>query len=88
MGNITSEKNSAGTEIDYGYNNRNLIEKITNGRKQEKTKSYDAAGKPSEINAPEGKTSYTYDGNGNVLTVTDKERINNYFPLLLHENAG
>ncbi|MBQ9199999.1 MAG: hypothetical protein IJ141_07435, partial [Lachnospiraceae bacterium] len=72
---LIKEKLSIGTEYNYEYNADNLLSSYTNGRNQETTYEYDKLGRITSLTDELGTISYTYDGCGNVLTVseTDKE---------------
>lgn len=68
---LVSESTSSNGTIAYGFNSINLISQMTNARNQQRTYSYDDAGRISSFTDVEGTTAYTYDANDNILTVTD-----------------
>ena len=71
MGRLTSESTVSGGTKSYEYNELNIRKKITNARGQVRQIFYDAMGRITGYNSPEGSVSYTYDVSGNVLTVVD-----------------
>ena len=71
MGRLTSESTVSGGTKSYEYNELNVRKKITNARGQVRQIFYDAMGRITGYNSPEGSVSYTYDVSGNVLTVVD-----------------
>lgn len=68
---LVSQTQSSGGIITYTYNNRGLRAQMTNARGQVTTYQYDDAGRLASFTDPAGTVSYTYDPNGNVLTVND-----------------
>ncbi len=72
MGRLISETTSAGGVITYGYNALGVKEQVTNAKGQKRNISYDALGRVTGYVSEEDSVSYTYDENGNVLTVRDK----------------
>ena len=72
MGRLITESTSSGGTISYGYNALNVKEQLINARGQERRYFYDAIGRIIGYVGEEDSVSYTYDENGNVLTVTDK----------------
>ncbi|GBC59405.1 hypothetical protein DENIS_0344 [Desulfonema ishimotonii] len=70
-GRPTEQRSASGSSVKYGYDARSLMNKLTNGRNQDRTFSYDALGRITQMSDPDGAISYTYDQNSNVLTVTD-----------------
>ena len=61
------------TKTEYTYNARGLLAQETNARSQNKQYSYDALGRITEIRDAIGTIRYTYDENGNILTVSEKQ---------------
>ncbi|SHK54967.1 YD repeat-containing protein, partial [Hathewaya proteolytica DSM 3090] len=53
-----------GSQVSYGYNSRNLLSEMVNGRVQNISYEYDALGRIIKTTFPEGTVSYSYDGNG------------------------
>lgn len=74
---LIKEKLSIGTEYSYEYNADNLLSKYTNGRGQETTYEYDKLGRITSATDEIGTISYTYDGCGNVLTVSETDKDGN-----------
>ncbi len=72
LGRLETESTVSGGTKRYEYNELNILKKITNARSQVRQVFYDAMGRITGYNSPEGSVSYTYDANSNVLTVTDK----------------
>jgi len=76
-GNLVFKPTTSGKSVEYGYNALNLCTEIINGRKQKTQYSYDKAGriiKAEEYDESETLTNqidYTYDPNGNILSVKD-----------------
>ncbi|KJS02036.1 MAG: hypothetical protein VR68_03985, partial [Peptococcaceae bacterium BRH_c4a] len=70
-GRLTSSTSASGSTVSYGYDARSLLTQLTNGRGQKAEFRYDAAGRITSADYPEETVSYTYDGNGNLLTVKD-----------------
>ncbi|MBQ8923604.1 MAG: RHS repeat protein, partial [Lachnospiraceae bacterium] len=77
MHRLTKETLSIGTEYSYEYNSDNLLSKYTNGRGQETTYEYDKIGRITSATDELGTISYTYDGCGNVLTVSESDKDGN-----------
>ena len=77
MHRLTKETLSIGTEYSYEYNADNLLSKFTNGRGQETTYEYDKLGRITSAADELGTISYTYDGCGNVLTVSETDKGGN-----------
>ena len=75
MGRLISESTSSGGTITYGYNALNIKEQLTNARGQVRKFFYDAMGRITGFVGAEDSVSYTYDDNGNVLTVSDKNGV-------------
>ena len=72
MGRLIAETTSSGGTVSYGYNELNVKEQLTNARGQVRKYFHDAMGRIVGYVGAEDSVSYTYDQNGNVLTVTDK----------------
>ncbi len=72
MGRCISETTASGGTVTYGYNELNVKKQLTNARGQTREYFYDAAGRITGYVGAEDSVSYTYDENGNVLTVSDK----------------
>ena len=75
MGRLVSESTASGGTVEYTYNELNVKKQLTNARGQERKFFYDAMGRITGCITPEDSVSYTYDQNGNVLTVTDKNGV-------------
>lgn len=75
MGRLISESTASGGTITYGYNALNIKEQLTNARGQIRKYFYDAMGRITGFVGEEDTVSYTYDDNGNVLTVSDKNGL-------------
>ena len=75
MGRLIAETTSSGGSITYGYNALNVKEQLTNARGQVRKYFYDAAGRIIGFVGEEDSVSYTYDQNGNVLTVADSKGV-------------
>ena len=75
MGRLISESTASGGTITYGYNALNIKEQLTNARGQSRKYFYDAMGRITGFVGEEDSVSYTYDDNGNVLTVSDKNGL-------------
>ena len=75
MGRLIAETTSSGGSITYGYNALNVKEQLTNARGQVRKYFYDAAGRITGFVGEEDTVSYTYDQNGNVLTVADSKGV-------------
>lgn len=75
MGRLISESTASGGTITYGYNALNVKEQLTNARGQVRKFFYDAMGRITGFVGAEDSVSYTYDDNGNVLTVSDKNGV-------------
>ncbi len=73
-GRVTEEKLSIGTVSSYQYNADSLLSQYTNGRGQETKYIYDVLGRITSISDEIGTVSYTYDANGNVLTVSETDK--------------
>ena len=72
MGRLVSESTSSGGTKSYESNELNIRKKVTNARGQIRQISHDAMGRITSYTCPKGIVSYTYDANGNVLTVSEK----------------
>lgn len=75
MGRLISETTPSGGTITYGYNALNVKEQLSNARGQVRKFFYDAMGRIIGFVGAEDSVSYTYDDNGNVLTVSDKNGV-------------
>jgi len=71
-GRLVQETLATRDQVKYTYNARDLLESVTNGREQKRQFEYDAIGRLTRWTDPDGMVSYTYDKNGNVLTVIDE----------------
>ncbi|MCP4700547.1 MAG: RHS repeat protein, partial [Gammaproteobacteria bacterium] len=71
-GRLIEESSAAGGSVKYAWNARNLLEKLTNARGQERVFQYDAARRLSGFADADGTVSRAYDNNGNLLTVSDE----------------
>ena len=69
--NVTDEIIGEEYHVKYTYNAQNLAESKTNSRNQKAEYKYDLLGRIIEQKDEAGTISYTYDGNDNVLTVTE-----------------
>ena len=63
------------TKTEYTYNAQGLLAKETNARAQDTEYSYDALGRITEMKDDIGTIRYTYDENGNVLTVSETQGL-------------
>ncbi len=72
LGRKLSESTTSSGTVEYHYNSHGLMSELTNGRNQSKSFEYDSIGRIKSSTAPEGITEYTYDANGNVLTVKNE----------------
>ena len=70
--NMTDEIIGEDYHVRYTYNAQNLAESKLNSRNQKAEYKYDLLGRITEQKDEAGTISYTYDGNDNVLTVTEK----------------
>jgi len=68
---LVQETGASSDKVKYTYSARDLLESVVNGREQERQFEYYAIGRLTRWTDPNGSVSYTYDKNGNVLTVTD-----------------
>lgn len=75
MGRLISESTASGGTVNYGYNALNIKKQLTNARGQIRRFFYDAMGRITGFVGEEDSVSYTYDRNGNVLTVSDKNGL-------------
>ena len=71
MGRLFVEATPSGGTVFYEYNELNVKEQVTNARDQVRKYFHDALGRITGYVGVEDSVSYTYDANGNVLTVTD-----------------
>lgn len=69
--NLTDEIIGEDYHIRYTYNAQNLAATKTNSRDQQAVYEYDALGRITKQTDEAGVIEYTYDGNDNVLTVTE-----------------
>ena len=72
-GNVTSEKVKGGSTHSYTYTANNLLKEKENSKGQKTKYIYDKAGRIIKLTDEEGTITYTYDENGNVLTVTEEK---------------
>ena len=70
IGNLLTETTPFGGKYSYTYNDLNLLKTKTNARGQTATYDYDATGRIKSLTDQVDSTSYTYDKNGNLLTVS------------------
>ena len=70
LGNLLIETTPFGGKYTYSYNDLNLLKTKTNARGQTATYTYDAAGRIKSLKDEVDTTSYAYDKNGNLLTVS------------------
>ena len=69
--NLTDESIGTDYHVRYTYNAKNLVDARVNSRDQETVYEYDALGRLTKQTDEAGVIDYTYDANGNVLTVTE-----------------
>lgn len=70
-----------GQALDLTYNGSNLLENVINENGEILSFSYNGSSQISAVITPTGTFSYSYDGNGNLATVTkpdNKTRIYHY----------
>ncbi len=72
MGRLVSETTPTGGTVTYGYNELNVKDYIQNAKGQIRKCYYDALGRITGYICEEDTVSYTYDANGNVKTISDK----------------
>ena len=72
-GNVTSEKVKGGSIHSYTYTANNLLKEKENSKGQKTKYTYDKTGRITGLTDEEGSIHYTYDENGNVLTVTEEK---------------
>ncbi len=75
VGRLTSNTTVNAYSKDFVYNSQGLVERSINGRGQEITYQYDEAGRLVNVIDPLGTVSYTYDANGNILSVSYNSEI-------------
>ena len=71
---LVSVENAIGVVKEYDYYDNGNLKKITNGRGQETVYTYDALGRLESVTDEIGTINYTYDKNGNVITVSEKNK--------------
>ena len=69
--NVTSETVGDYYHVEYTYNGANQVKTTKNSRGQTATYEYDKAGRVTKQADEAGTITYTYDANGNVLTVSE-----------------
>ncbi|MBR1673423.1 MAG: PKD domain-containing protein [Eubacterium sp.] len=67
-------ENAIGSVKLYDYYDNGSLKKITNGRGQETVYTYDALGRLESVTDEIGTINYTYDKNGNVISVSEKNK--------------
>ncbi len=63
------------TRTEYRYNAQGLLAQETNARSQDTQYTYDAIGRITQIKDELGTIRYTYDENGNILTVSETQGL-------------
>ena len=71
-GRLMKETSAADTSIRYNYNASDLLTQLTNARGQSRQFTYDVASRLTGFTDTDGTVSFSYDKNGNVLTVSGK----------------
>jgi RHS repeat-associated protein len=72
-GRLVQETLATGDQVKYSYSNSNKLVSMTNARGQKREFEYDAAGRLTRWTDTDGSVAYTYDPNGNLLTVKDEK---------------
>jgi YD repeat-containing protein len=68
---LTTVKTAVGNVTQYRYNTRNLVASVTQPNGAKASKSYDNAGRLSQLSDGFGTTQYSYDKNGRISQVSD-----------------
>lgn len=75
LGRLTSDIDGLGNTTSYGYNAMDDLTSVTQGG-QSRSFAYDSLSEMYQATNPEsGTTTYSYDGNGNILSRTDARGI-------------
>lgn len=70
---LKTETNAVGNTTAYQYNSRLLLEKITDSASETTKYTYDSLNRLKTVTDDIGTISYTYDKNGNITEVREKE---------------
>ena len=72
---VTSVTSAIGATESYTYNAQGLLAEKENAKGQKTTYTYDALGRISSRTDEIGTIRYTYDPNGNILTVSEEQGL-------------
>ena len=72
---LTKEVNALNNTTTYEYNAKLLLERMEDSAGEETAYRYDALNRLSEVKDAIGTIKYTYDANGNILTVSEKQGL-------------
>ncbi|HCJ08698.1 MAG TPA: hypothetical protein DHV96_10180, partial [Lachnospiraceae bacterium] len=70
---LERETNAIGNTTDYQYNDRMLLEKKTDSAGEDTIYTYDSLNRVESVRDALGTITYTYDRNGNITEVKEKE---------------
>ena len=71
---VEQEKNAVGNVTRYQYNSELLLQKMTDSENQETEYKYDSLNRLKEVEDDLGTITYTYDANGNITEVAEKDK--------------